>query len=324
MDARRLDVDLVKAVGSVAVVWIHCMRAFFDPAVSAEERWLGDALQFAVPGFFAASGVLMASGRTGASLTPARLRRVLIPYLLASIAAQLYAWLALDRELSALQLLRDFVLGASFGPYYYVFHAVLFVLAAPVLAQLSRGALAAVTSAALLAQVGSWAVPDAFSAGLRNPLLWLGFFLAGWQLRRHDAGVVGWLAPRRREVAAVALGAAAALSLHQPLGAPDQLAGLLQWLLVACALVAFAALGTGRETRSRLVGFLSDSTYTVYLFHLFFVYALQRALPAPAPGAFEPLAIALPWLAGLTGPLALAAAGRAVLGAARSRALLGS
>jgi hypothetical protein len=67
---------------------------------------------------------------------------------------------------------------------------------------------------------------------------------------------------------------------------------------------------------------LSDSTYTIYLFHLFFVFPLQRMLPAAA-GAFDPLAIGVPWLAGIAGPLALAAAGRALLGP-QSRSLLGS
>jgi len=98
---------------------------------------------------------------------------------------------------------------------------------------------------------------------------------------------------------------------------------VLRWLVVACSLAVFVALGVGRETRSRTVRFLSDSTYTIYLFHLFLVYPLQRWL-APAPGAFEPLAIAPVWLAGLAGPLALAAAGRTLLGGPRSRALLGS
>jgi fucose 4-O-acetylase-like acetyltransferase len=325
MGARRFDVDLAKAVGIVAVVWIHCMRAFFDPGASTEELWLGDLLQFAVPGFFAASGVLTASaGPIEASLTRARLRRLLIPYLLASIAAQLYGMIVDQRELSAPQLLRDLVLASSFGPYYYVLQAFLFTLVAPAFARLPPPAGAAVTAAALLAQAVFWAVPDAFSLGLRNPLLWLGFFLSGWLLKRHETWVVAALTGRRLAVVLVAVTGAAALSLHRPLGAPEALSGLLQWLFVGCVLAALVALGTGRETRSPLLRFLADSTYTVYLFHLFFVFSLQRVLPAPAPGVFEPLALVPLRLAGLVGPLVLAAASRAVLGAARSRALVGS
>jgi fucose 4-O-acetylase-like acetyltransferase len=323
MSPRRFEVDLVKAVGIVAVVLIHSVRPFFDPGVSAAELWLLSALQFAVPGFFAASGVLYASAeRVGANLTRARLRRLLIPYLLASVAAQAFWVLFEGRALAPKRVLLDFVLGSSFGPFYYVFHAVLLVLAAPLLARLPARTLAAVTAAALLAQAASWIVPEYRFYAVQNSLHWLAFFLAGWQLGRNDEAVARGLSQRRGAAVLAAGGAALLLSLHQPLGSGLRLAGALQWLVVACTLAVFLALGAGRETRSRLVRFLSDSTYTIYLFHLFFVYPLQRLL-APAPGAFEPLAIAPVWLAGLAGPLAIAAAGRALLGA-RSRTLLGS
>jgi fucose 4-O-acetylase-like acetyltransferase len=320
-----LEVDLVKAIGILAVVGIHSVRAFFHPEVSAEERWLLTALQFAVPGFFAASGLLHATAeRVPANLVRARLRRLLIPYLLASAAAQILRvfYPGLDPPPSLAQAPLDFVLGSSLGPYYYVFHAVLFVLAAPLLARLSPRALASVTAAALLAQVVSWIVPEFRYFAVRNPLHWFGFFLAGWWLRLHEEAVGRWLSRRRRQAALLAGGAAALLSLHEPLRASPWLAGALQWLLVSCALTMLVTIGIGRETRSRWVRFASDSTYTIYLFHLFFVYPLQAVLQ-PAPGAFEPLAIAPVWLAGLLGPLALAAAGRALLGA-RSRTLLGS
>jgi fucose 4-O-acetylase-like acetyltransferase len=324
MIRRRLDVDLVKAVGIVAVVAIHSMRAFFDGGVSAAELWLLSMLQFAVPGFFAASGVLCAAAEpVSGNLTRARLRRLVVPYLLASVLAQAF-WVAFDgRGLSPPQLLRDFVLGSSFGPFYYVLHAVLFVLVTPWLARLSPRALAAVTAVAVIAQAASWLVPKVRFFAVHDPAHWFAFYLAGWQLRRHDKAVQGWLAQRRLLVVLGAGAAAMLLSLHQPLRAGPVSAGAFQWLAVACTLAAFGALGAGRETRSPLVRFLSDSTYTVYLFHLFFVYPLQRLLPQ-APGTFEPLLVAPVWLAGLLGPLVLAAAGRALLGAPRSRALLGS
>jgi fucose 4-O-acetylase-like acetyltransferase len=321
MRPRRFEVDLVKAVGILAVVAIHSVRPWFDAGVSAAELWLLAALQFAVPGFFAASGLLYATAEPiGANLTRARLRRLLIPYLLASVLAQAFWMLFEGRALTPASVLRDFVLASSFGPFYYVFHAVLFVLAAPLLARLPARALAGVTAAALLVQWVCWIVP-AYRV-IQNPLHWFAFFLAGWQLAHHTDGVARWLSSRRAAVALAAAAAALALSLHQPAGAGPVLAGALRWLVVACALAALLALSVERETRSPLIRFLSDSTYTIYLYHLFFVYPLQRLLPQ-APGEFEPLLAAPVWLAGLLGPLALAAAGRKWLGA-RSRALLGS
>jgi hypothetical protein len=63
MGARRLDVDVAKAVGVVAVVAIHSRRSFFSPEISRGELWLGAVLQFAVPGVFVAPGVLAATAR---------------------------------------------------------------------------------------------------------------------------------------------------------------------------------------------------------------------------------------------------------------------
>ena len=96
----------------------------------------------------------------------------------------------------------------------------------------------------------------------------------------------------------------------------------MAWLYVALALSLILACAGQRETTQRPVRFLSDSTYTIYLFHLFFVYPVQRLVPA-APGVFDPVAIGAAWAAGLLGPLVLAALGRALLGG-RSRVLLGS
>ena len=126
---------------------------------------------------------------------------------------------------------------------------------------------------------------------------------------------------RKHPPAASATGFATALLL-----APS-LSGLaapatLRWLSVWCALGLLSTLGVGRAGEHRFVRHLSDSTYTIYLFHLVFVVPAQRLLPAAA-GVFDPIAIGVAWLAGIAGPLALAAAGRALFGP-RSRVLLGS
>jgi fucose 4-O-acetylase-like acetyltransferase len=324
MGPRRFDVDLAKALGIVAVVLIHSVRPFFSAEVSRGELRLASALQFAVPAFLAASGLLYATAeRVSSELTRARLRRLLVPYLLASAAAQLF-WVVFDgRPLVASAVLRDVLLASSFGPFYYVLHAVLFVLAAPLLAQLRPRALAAATVAAIVCQWVSWmSLLLSLFWMVRNPLHWLGFFLAGWCLRRNEAAVLPWLARRRALICLLsAAGAALALTI-QGLTAKHWLSGAMSWLSVACVLLLILAAAGQRETAQRSVRFLSDSTYTIYLFHLFFVLPLQRLVPA-APGLFDPLSIGAAWAAGLLGPLALAALGRALLGG-RSRVLLGS
>lgn len=220
-------------------------------------------------------------------------------------------------------MIRDLLLASSFSPFYYVLHAVLFVLAAPVLARLRPRTLTAATAAAIACQWVTWVfVLLPLFWRVRNPLHWLGFFLAGWWLRRNQARVLPWLARQRVPTCLLAAAGGVAVLSLQTLATPRWLAGALSWLSVACALLLILAVAGQRETPQRTVRFLSDSTYTIYLFHLFFVYPVQRLVPA-APGAFDPVAIGAAWVAGLLGPLALAALGRALLGG-RSRTLLGS
>jgi peptidoglycan/LPS O-acetylase OafA/YrhL len=318
MGPRRFQVDLAKAIGIVAVVLIHSMRAFFSPDASRIELWLGSATMFAVPGFLAASGMLHATAEpVPSALTRARLRRLLVPYLLASAAAQVFGLVFDGRTLVASTVLHDLLLASSFAPFYYVLHAVLFVLAAPLLARLRPRALTAVAVVAIVVQWFFWMAPWLPLFWLvRNPLHWFGFFLAGWWLRCNEATVLPWLARHR-----VRTGVLAALTIDGT-ATNHWLSGAMSWLYVACVLSLIVAVAGQRETAQRSVRFLSDSTYTIYLFHLFFVYPVQRLFP-PAPGVFDPVAIGAAWVVGLLGPLALAALGRALLGA-RSRTLLGS
>jgi fucose 4-O-acetylase-like acetyltransferase len=323
MGPRRLDVDLAKAIGIVAVVLIHSLRSSFWPWISSGEAWLALLLQFAVPAFFAASGVLAASAeRIPPSVTRARLRRLLVPYLIASVAAQVFRASFSGEPPGVARLLSDFLLATSFGPYYYVFHAVLFVLATPWLARLAPRTLTIVFGAALLAQWVVWLFPEIGPSGFHDPLHWFAFFLAGWWLRRNEALARAWLAERRGTVLGLAGLGATLLSTHSLLESGPRLAAAFQWLFVACVLVLIFAAGLGRETRSRAIRFLSDASYTIYLFHLFFVLPAQRALPAP-PRVFDPAAIAVPFVLGMLGSLGLVVAGRALLGA-RSRTWLGS
>ena len=50
--------------------------------------------------------------------------------------------------------------------------------------------------------------------------------------------------------------------------------------------------------------FLSDTSYSIYLFHLFFMYEAQSLFPLPRH-SIPPEAILVPWGIGSLGPLAL-------------------
>ncbi|MFL2935227.1 MAG: acyltransferase family protein, partial [Myxococcota bacterium] len=91
---RKLEVDLLKALGILAVVVIHSLRDFWNPDFTASELWIGQLMRFGVPAFLAVSGFLYAVPQATWSSVGPRLRRILLPYLFASsIAIALSLWL---------------------------------------------------------------------------------------------------------------------------------------------------------------------------------------------------------------------------------------
>jgi surface polysaccharide O-acyltransferase-like enzyme len=322
---RRLEPDLLKAIGIVAVVLIHSVRSPFTPGVSEVELWIGRVTRFAVPAFLLSSGFLYASRSPVPWPTTARrLRRILGPYLVASLAAQGFEWLR-GTPRSVGQVLHDLLLASSFGPYYYVWIALVVVLLAPLLARAGPRALAAIL---LLTVASQWLLESAllgfapFFWHLRNPLLWIGYFVCGWALRLHEAKLRGWLAAHRGAALASSAGAVVGLALAGAQALPLLQAQTLSWLGIYATLALLLAVSFGRRTESRILKELSEGSYAIYLFHLFFVLPARDAT-LPAAGAFEALAVLGPWAAGLAGPLLLIALARRTLGA-RSRALIGA
>jgi peptidoglycan/LPS O-acetylase OafA/YrhL len=323
---RFPEIDALKAAGIVTIVLIHALRSPWDPAVSGLERWLGQVTRFGVPGFLFASGFLYARAPSDRATTWRRLRRILLPYALASAVAQLWRWRdGLPYEGGT--LLADLLLASSFGPYYYVFVIAVLVLATPLVARLPGPLLYAATGAFLASQ---WFV-DAGGFGLvsfywhiRNPLLWWGYFLLGWVARLHEPALRRWVAPRRGMLLATLGTLVALLALVASFedAAPRLLVRSASWLAVYAILAFVAAAASGTAALPRPLRALSDATYAIYLYHLFFVLAAQKLFSAPS-GEAAWQAILVPWLAGLAGSLALVTAARALLGA-RSRDWIGA
>jgi surface polysaccharide O-acyltransferase-like enzyme len=320
---RFPGIDAIKVAGIVTIVLIHALPPPWDPSATPLEHWLQQVTRFGVPGFLLASGFLYAGAPGGLDTAWRRLRRILVPYAIASLLAQL--WHAAHGEASPTgSLWKDLLFASSFGPYYYVFVIVWLVALTPAFAQLPRAALPAVTGALLVAQgavdaAGAW--PQDFYWHLRNPLLWWGYFFVGWWLRLEHARIEAWLAPRRAGIAAALAAAVAALTWagSEASGVARLVARTAAWLDVY-AILAFVGVAAGLATAPRWLRPLSDATYAVYLFHLFFLYAAQEALGASARGAGSVL---VPFAVGLAGSLALVAIGRRVLGA-RARDWLGA
>ena len=324
LPARFAEADFLKVIGIVAVVLIHSTRARWDPEHSFGEIWLKQILRFAVPGFLVASGFLYSSVKRishGRSLR--RLRRVFLPYLLASICAEVfYALGGAPRDFATIGT--NFALANSFGPYYYVFVLVPLVLISPVLSRMPRRILWILFLAGVVLQglfetqlIGS---PHAIWS-VRNPIVWWPYFLLGWLARLHYPRLRAHLTSHRLTTVIVLGACLLACWLARGMGARPEFILLTTWLGIYFAIATVFAISSGRRVSSP-VRWLSEATYAIYLFHLFFVIPGVDNFRAAA-GVFEPFTILLIWCLGLVGSVAIVLAARAVLGE-RSRDVVGA
>jgi len=188
---RRLsEIDALKSAAILTVVFIHSLRASWDPGFTYAERLLSETARFAVPAFLAVSGFLYYSDEpVGGAVLARRLRRILVPYLFVSLAAYGFVraypqWAATDSFWTGL------LVGATFGPYYYVFLLTEFVLATYLLSRMPRAwtlPVFAISCVAALApflwfregvRVTLWT--------LRLPLLFSCWFMLGWTAAAYE------------------------------------------------------------------------------------------------------------------------------------------
>jgi peptidoglycan/LPS O-acetylase OafA/YrhL len=329
--ATRLpELDLLKAAAAVAVVLIHTVRGPFETGASSLELGILEATRFAVPAFLFASGTLAARAESGGSFAlGARLSRLLLPYLVATGAAEVYL-AARGMGPSTGSLLKDLLLCAAFGPFYYVFVALQLVLLAPLVSRLGGYALVAITLLLALAQAATEAgfglLPLFWQ--IRSPLLWWAYWFVGWCYGRRRDEAALWIAQRRRAPAAAILGGllfACALAARWTSYGPLPASRLASWLGIYLALVTLLALGAASRglASSAPVRFVSGASYAVYLWHLFAVYPLRELVPAP-PATFDPWAVALPWVAGVVLPVLLVYGARRLVGERAARRWLGA
>jgi surface polysaccharide O-acyltransferase-like enzyme len=311
---RLPEADVIKAAGIVVIPLIHSLRPLWDASVSGAERWILFATRFAVPGFLFVSGYLGARDSATPSKVGARLRRLLLPYAVATIAAECF-FLAHGRPVTAPSVALDLISGSALGPYYYVFVAVLLTLAWPLFSLARRGLLGllAILSVAsqLAVELGLVRLP--ISWVIRNPFLWCAYYLFGWAVRERRERLLEWLAPRRVHVevclsiaCATALGAVAFARPGPPIY-------VVAWIDVYVVILLLFVAATRLRDTPEVVRKLSDASYAVYLYHLLVIYAVWNP-DRGAPAAFGAAAAVASWALGIGVPMAGAMVLRRVLG----------
>lgn len=337
--SRLSSIDYLKAAAIVAVVFTHSGLFYWgDPRYDWDffltMFWTG----FHVPSFLFVSGFLYArTAPVAAGTIGPRLLRVLIPYLVASTAAQLAgvteARCGADHEfVSCVQdLAFDYASASSMGVYYYV---ILICFCIPLIWPLSRaprwsiwaawGACLAYTVAIDFEHTLRLSVvfTDEFIFwSLRDPFdhFQLGFFLSGWLAALFLPGLVA--VRDRHPVAVTVLLAAmaatgAAMTAHwlPPFGSGTRR------VLYTFGVIGLVTLSTRKWMPGRVVMLLSEGSLGIYLFHRIF----QRLLdPVTSQWADLPRILGQVGF-GLGGAVVVLLLGRRLLGVDRARRWLGA
>ena len=337
---RNPAIDWIKAIGILSVVFIHCLPSFLDPGVSRADIWLHSMTGFAVPGFLFASGFLYASQRDQPwqVMLRRRLKRILIPYLVFSGLTYVFpvstfstrtTWineslLGSGLDSSWASILDSLAFGSAVGPYYYVFVIFWLTLATPLIALIPRSMFPFFVVGSIVIGWGFtglyWGLYS-FFWWIRNPLHWLCFFAAGWWIYLHSERILQWIRSGRSKWV---LGVGSLWTLAAVYLAIDQ-SGLwstfVRWVEIYLSIALIFIATAGRTQSSRVIRWLSDASYSIYLSHLFFLHALLSlgsVAGSSAMGA-RMIRIFMDWSGAMAGSTGLLALSRLLLGPRRTR-----
>ena len=309
MDRRDRGLDAAKGFAILAVVVIHAVELarrgvpMDGPAVTLHQlaRIADHLCRFAVPWFMAVLGVLTVRRHLGAldvaTFVRSRWRRIVLPFLLWSLAYEAFA--AAPPGAPASPVVRV-LLGYSAPHLYFVPAYLGWLLVLPVLRPLLRDRDRRVSAAALAIGAHLLLLQHVAGSGFsvergdplvrfylwseaRLPLHWLAFFFAGVLLetfRAPIASAVRSLGPARWPAAALSALTWLGLSLHALDGAWDWF-----WLTPQMAFVALAAALTVRLLWPSMaagavagaLAWLGRRSYPVFLAHVLALVALSRA-----------------------------------------------
>ena len=308
------EVATLRSLALVTVVLIHALSPELDPDRSAIDRWLGDVTRAAVPAFVFASGYLAARHPLPEGWRRRRLERLLVPYLVASgialvLRASSDAFPPLETPVA------DLLLGATFGPYYFVFVLIVLTLVAPPLLRLQGRRMVLALALAVVAQVGVEVLGGPLFWRVRNPLLWLAFYLAGVVAWRERDRLLPWTVrwPALLLVWSVlAVGVAVTPDDTVP---RDLLTLTAAWTMLA----VLWSVGRRAHALPAVAWWMDARTYPLYLYHLPFVLVVA----GPYGSTALSLGFIAGWAAGLIGAASVMVVGRHLLGR-RSELLLGA
>lgn len=276
---RRRGIDALKASAIVTVVWIHAAGSPLDLAHTVPLEAV--LTSWAVPAFFFAAGFLHATPRRVDLATVLRWTlRLGVPYAIASVLALAARRGVLGERLTAGDALFALVTGSAWGIYYFVPVLLGAELAAALLSRLladrpraARGWWAIAIASSLLGMLGTTPHdPVLQHLGvfwlLRSPGLWWGYVFLGWAVAHATWG--RWLDGRRTVVVVVVSLLVWTVVLATCVGTDrcQAVSGPVIWVTNHCWIAVLVLVGE-RLSRVRVIEWLSNATYPIYLYHFF-------------------------------------------------------
>ena len=314
----------MKAIAIIAVVVTHAGPSPWLPGASAFDQVVrGSLAVFHVPSFLLLAGFLYAAHPVLS--TPdlsRRMQRLLVPYVVASVVVLTLGFAQPATRTEALFML---VTGSSLGIYYFVFLLAESVTLTYLMTHLSPRA----PCLALGAAFGWWLLKPLLTASpptrglpsfwsFRDPLWFGAYFFVGWNVRRRWGRVRRLLESYRTPLTILA---ALVCLIHVSIW-PDTRTTYLDPFARGAYVLSVVGLIISATQNARVlpvVRFLSEASYTVYLYHSLFITAAS-----PFVSSLDaPLRTLTLTSVGLLGSSALVYLGRRTLGGA-SRLTLGS
>ena len=330
---RLSEIDFIKAAAIVAVVFTHAGPAPWQPTYAPLDLALRYSwTSFQVPAFLLVAGFLYQ--RPGAlpwREAVQRLRRILIPYAIASCVAY---WMGFWNPASLREALHQLVTVQTLGIYYFIRMLALCVAASWPLSRLAPGALARTLAVIAFAVAAS---------GIYGKIMWLGYVvppytgisvleITDFVLYPLTYFLIGWVAASFRarlsaqsERFEAYLLAAGLTGIVCWIAAAPTYETLIPFVGVARALYSLAVVGVLAITTRRwrvpaVILFLSEASLGIYLYHVLFEASL-----APRVAAWSPLLrISTCVVVDLAGGAAVCLLARRLLGARLARTLVGA
>ena len=288
LESRRYsEIDLLKCVCILTVVYIHAISTSFEPS-----NFLGylasDLCRFAVPGLFFAAGFLFDKkiNSTG-QMIEKKLVRLLPPYLFCSICMQFLDVPGLSVELKNLnagQVIYNLIFGDTLGIYFFVFVLFYLFILSLVLRHVSGKWVLGlwVLSAIFLFAFVKGFIGSGMSLFLmfRHPFFHLFAYMSGWVFSLYYETLGSFFRQYRIGVICSGVVLVAIILVFTRVGGNhfSSFPILSQFYIYTCVILLITA-GMRIHKFQSGIQFVSNASYGIYLLHFPIVRACQSVYP---------------------------------------------